>query len=299
MAVSHVAIITDSAASLPSEFERGFQVTTIPVHLTIGNATILDGPGDATTRVIDAMIAGATIATTPATPEEILEFYKRAAKAGATAIVSIHVSSAYSSMLANAREAADRSPIPVTLVDAGTTAMAQGLIVLGAAALALAGRTADECAGGALAVARSCRFLFTVENLDHLRTGGRVASMIRAVGNLLNIRPVVSILDGETTVVDRVHGDARAREVIRSSLQLYASTLANPVACVGVTRGSAADKGLALTIRGPVIETPVGGSLAAHTGPDTCGVAVVDMPPEFSRVLGAMGRTDDGAAGPT
>lgn len=290
MGASTVAVVTDSAASLTTELIDEFGITQIPVHLWIGDESFLDVDKASDARVNEALSSRGLVTTVAATPAEIATVYRDVARAGAESIVSIHVSSEYSVMLRNAREAATRSPIPVTFVDAGTTAMGQSLIVLGAAALAEAGRTADEVAGGALAIARSCRFLFTVESMEYLRRGGRVSAMVGAVGYLFNIRPVISIHDGETTVVDRVHKVERAREVIRASMELYASTLAHPAACIGVAAGCAADKGLTFSIRGPVLEVAVGGSLAAHTGPGTCGVAIADMPPEFGTALRARRR---------
>jgi len=293
MGASTVAVVTDSAVSLTTELIDEFAIAQIPVHLGIGRESFLDVDKASDARVNEALNARALVTTAAASPAEIATVYRTVARAGAESIVSIHVSSEYSAMLQNAREAATRSPIPVTFVDAGTTAMGQSLIVLGAAALAEAGRTADEVAGGALAIARSCRFLFTVESMEHLRRGGRVSAMVGAVGYLFNIRPVISIHDGDTTVVDRVHKVERAREVIRSSMELYASTLAHPAACIGVPAGSAADKGPTFSIRGPILEVAVGGSLAAHTGPGTCGVAVADMPPEFEAALRAHGLGHD------
>ncbi len=293
MGASTVAVATDSAASLSTELIAEFGIAMIPVHLRIGRESFLDIDKASDARVNATLDARGAVTTVAASPAEIAAVYRNVARSGAESIVSIHVSSEYSTMLQNAREAATRSPIPVTFVDAGTTAMGQSLIVLAAAALAGAGRAADEVAGGALAVARSCRFLFTVESMDHLRRGGRVSAMVRAVGYLFNIRPVVSIYDGDTTVVDRVHKVERARDVIRSSMELYASTLAHPAACIGVPPGSAVDNGLTLSIRGPVLEVAVGGSLAAHTGPGTCGVAVADMPPEFAKALSAFNAEDD------
>lgn len=288
MGASIVAVVTDSAASLTVELVEAFGITDIPVHLRLGSESWLDADKASDRRVNEALDSRAVVGTAAASPAEIAAVYRSVARAGAESIVSIHVSSEYSSMLENARVAAVRSPIPVTFVDSGTTAMGQGLVVLGAAALAREGRTADEVAGGALAIAKSCRFLFTVESLDYLRRGGRVSAMVHAVGYLFNIRPVISIHDGATAVVDRVHKVEKARDVMRSSMELYASTLAHPAACVGVAAGTAADKGLTLSIRGPVLEVTVGGSLAAHTGPGTCGVAVADMPPGFAEALDSL-----------
>ena len=286
MAVVRVAIVTDSAASLPTEFDEAYGITTIPNHLRIGDESLFDDRGASDARVASALESGLAVTTTPPTPEEIGAAYRAAASAGAEAIVSIHVSSAYSTVLDNARVAASRSPVHVTLVDSGSTGMAQGLVVLAAAAIAAEGRTSDEVAGGALIVAKSCRFLFTVEGFDYLRRGGRVSAMVRAFGNLLHVHPIISIHDGETTVVDRARSDDRAHHVIRSSMELYASTLAHPAACMGVLIGTDPQKAPPLNIGGPVIAVAVGGSLAAHTGPGTCGVAVADMPPEFRRVHG-------------
>ena len=276
-----IAVVTDSASSLPSAVSDALGVTIVPVHVRVGADTYVE-TADLTTGVVaSAQQSGADVSTVEPSVDEFAETYRAAARAGAEAVVSIHVSSAFSRTLDNARLAADRSKIPVTLVESGTIAMGEALVVLAAAAVAADGKTTDEVAGAALATARSCRFLFTVEGLDHLRRGGRISATLRAVGNLLDIRPVMSIHDGETSIVERVRHVEGARSLIQSSMELYATTLARPAACVGHVPSPGAD--IAISIDGVTIDTTVNPSLMAHTGPGTCGVAVADMPAEFAK----------------
>jgi DegV family protein with EDD domain len=278
-----VVVVTDSAGSLPATVAQSLGIVTIPAHVHVDDDSQLEGVGIDGEQVIAALRDGADVTTVAPSVDEIAKVYRGVARSGAAAIVSIHVSSAFSETLARAAEAADRSSIPVTLVDSGTIAMGQSLVAIGAAAVAAEDRTSDEVAGAALAVARSCRFLFTVESLDHLRRGGRISATLRAVGTLLGIRPVMSIHDGETTVVERARNVDGARETIESSMQLYASTLVRPAACIGHSPSEAQPS--PPTFKGTVFETTVGASLAAHTGPGTCGIAVAEMPPEFARRL--------------
>ncbi len=290
--VTRVVVVTDSAASLPPSVARSLGVVTIPVHIHLDKDSFLEDVNVDAEKVARAQILGAELSTVAPSPDEIAKVYRAVARDGATAIVSIHVSSAFSQTMANATVAAKRSKVPVTLVDSGTIAMGQALVALGAAAVAADGRPAEEVAGSALAIARSCRFLFTVETLEYLRRGGRVSAMVRAFGTLLKIRPVVSIQDAQSTIVDRVVGYDKAQNVIQSSLELYATTLAHPVALMGMPAGSTPDPSKVPSIRGPVLKTVVGGSLMTHTGPGTCGLAVADMPPEFGRLSDTLAVAD-------
>jgi len=282
MADPRVVVVTDSAGSLPPDMERKLGIVTIPVHVQVDEDSRLEGAEITGGEVVAALHDGAEVSTVAPSSDEIAKVYRSVARDGASAIVSVHVSSAFSDTLVHATEAADRSKIPVTLVDSGTIAMGQSLVAMGSAAVAAAGRSAEEVAGSALAVARSCQFLFTVETLEYLRRGGRISATLAAVGALLGIRPVMSIQNGETTVVERARSLDGARSVIGSSMELYASTLARPAACVGHSPGE--DPDVAINIKGAVVETLVGASLAAHTGPGTCGIAVADMPPEFAGI---------------
>ena len=106
MGASTVAVVTDSAVSLTTELIDEFAIAQIPVHLGIGRESFLDVDKASDARMNEALNARALVATTAASPAEIATVYRTVARSGAESIVSIHVSSEYSAMLQNAREAA-------------------------------------------------------------------------------------------------------------------------------------------------------------------------------------------------
>jgi DegV family protein with EDD domain len=280
MCNARVAVVSDSAASIPYNLQSRLGVVVVPVHVSIDGRAYVEGVNVSSPRVIDALMAGASVSTSEPTPEEFVATYDALARRGAEHVVSVHVASALSKTYESAVTAATSSPIPVTVIDTGTIAMAEGFAALAAAGVAAYDGEAPEVAEAARTVAQTARFAFTVETLDYLRRGGRVSGVVAAIGSVLNIRPVMEIRDGETLIVDRLRGTDRAREAIRSSMEAHAATLRHPVAAVALVGGNAVEAGLGITARVQLEASP-GASLTAHTGPGTYAVAVADMPSEY------------------
>ena len=275
-----IAVVTDSAASIPYDLQAKLAVTVVPVHVTIRGELFTEGVNISSPRVIGALLAGSTVTTSEPTPDEFLATYASLAEQGVRHIVSVHVASALSKTYASAVEAATKSPIPVTVVDTRTLAMAAGFAALGAAAIAKYDGSADAVTSAARRIAATSRLTFTVDTLEYLRRGGRVSATVAAFGTMLNIRPVMEIRNGETNILDRVRKTARAREEVRELMGAYADSLTRPVAAIALVGASAIEAGLGVTGSAQIEASP-GASLTAHTGPGMYAVAIADMPAEY------------------
>ena len=278
-----VAIVTDTTAYLPSSVvaERGLRV--VPLHVVIAGREFSEGVDVTTGEVAAALRAFRPVSTSRPAPTAFLQAYEDAAAAGASAIVSIHISADMSSTVESARLAAQQAPIPVTVVDSRSLGMAMGYAVLAAADAAAAGEDAESIAALALSRCKASTVVFYVDTLEHLRRGGRIGAASAFLGSALAIKPILSLRDGHISALEKVRTSARALSRLEE-LAVEAALKAD--GCDGVdiavqhldslTRAESLAERLreraasAHEVR--VVE--LGAVVGAHVGPGTIAVAV-------------------------
>ncbi|MFI0409777.1 DegV family protein [Actinomadura sp. 3N508] len=200
---SAVAVVTDSTAHLPPGFAEQHALTVVPLQIAVGGATRDDiSTGEAAHAL--------NITTSRPSPVRFADAYRAAADAGASEIVSVHLSAAMSGTVEAARLAADDAPVPVRVVDSGTIGMGLGFAVLSAAATARSGGTGEQTADAALRRARLTRTLLYVDTLEHLRRGGRIGAAATLLGSALMVKPLLDIADGRIEPLEKVRTATRA-----------------------------------------------------------------------------------------
>lgn len=152
----------------------------------------------------------ASATTSRPSPARFASCYADLAAAGATAIVSIHLSGELSGTIESARSAALDAAVPVEVIDSRSIAMGLGFPVLDAARAALAGASPGEVAAAARRGMRSTRTFFYVDTLDYLRRGGRIGAAASLVGSALMIKPLLHLVDGRISLLEKVRTAARA-----------------------------------------------------------------------------------------
>jgi DegV family protein with EDD domain len=283
----HVVVVTDSAASLPEALIKRWGIVVVPLEVIIDGVVSREPSDRNTDRVLDALEAGQKVSTSQPTTGAFEEAYRAAAEAGADRIVSVHISSGLSGTVNGARLAAASSPVPVTVVDSQSIGMGAGWAALAAAAKAKADLSEVEVAAEAVRVAASSSMLLTVDSLEYLRRGGRVPATMAALGDALNIRPVLGVVDGDVVILERVRTTPRARAAVVARAEAAIAELPNPgVAIMGLRAQAYADDVAAvLEADHPqlamVIRTPVTSVLAVHGGPGSFAAAIADLPTEL------------------
>lgn len=285
MAERTVAVITDSVCGLDSALAATFGVYLIPVRVTTPDGTFLDGAGFGPDDAIAAIMANKSVETAPPQVAAISKAFAECANAGATAIVCVHVSTQLSATVQAAQQAAASSSIPVTVIDTGTTGMAQGYAALAAGAVSLVGGSAEEVAAAARATAASSQVYFTVDTLDFLRRSGRISGTVAALGSLFKVRPIMGIKGGNVESIDRARGTQSARALVRKLAEDCAEATASPAGAVGLVGADSVPPELMLTMAGPVTESDPPTSLAIHAGPGMYYAAVAQMPQAYFDVL--------------
>jgi DegV family protein with EDD domain len=207
-----VALVTDSTASLSAEILEARDISVVPLQVVIGAKSYDEGlNGEATPAMIAAALREWTpVSTSRPTPAVFLETYERLAEAGATQVLSIHLSGEVSGTYESAQVAARESSIPVLTVDTKQLDMATGFAVITAADVLDDGGSAEEAAGAALARADATTALFYVDTLEYLRRGGRIGAAAALLGSALAVKPLLRVDEGRIGTLEKVRTSARA-----------------------------------------------------------------------------------------
>jgi DegV family protein with EDD domain len=284
--VSRIVLVTDSTATLPPKVvaERG--IVVVPLQVVIG-ADVLDEGSDGATpeMVAEALREFRPVSTSRPSPSVMLEVYERAAREGATAVVSVHLSGEMSGTFESAQLAAREASIPVTPVDTRQVGIATGYAVLAAADVLDGGGSAQEAAQAARSRAAASSSLFYVDTLEYLRRGGRIGAAAALFGGALSVKPLLTITDGVVATREKVRTAARALSRLEE-LAVLAADGRQVDACVAHL--ASADRAGQLTETLTERLSPnlsgrevwcgeLGAVLGAHVGPGMLAVCVAPL----------------------
>ena len=278
-----VAIITDSVACLPPELAEKYAIEVVPIELHFGDTVYLDGVDISPTEFYTLFRQAKKLPVTAAAlPGSFLEAYHKASQR-ATSILCISLSAKLSGMFNSAQLAVERldGALPNTTIrvlDCGTAAAAQGLVVLAAARAAASGENLTEVVETARIVMQRVRLFAMLDTLYYLVKGGRAPRVAALATSLLKIKPILTIINGEAHLVTNPRTTAGAMKRI---LKLMGQEIAEGQPLhVAVMHADAVDEAMVLKEQISsqfdctelfITEfTPV---MGAHTGPGVIGVA--------------------------
>jgi DegV family protein with EDD domain len=271
-----VAVVTDSTCYLPAELAG--PVTVVPVQVVIGGASYDEGVDVTPAQVAAALREFHVVTTSRPSPERFAKAYADAAAAGATAVVSVHLSADLSGTYESAVLAARRAELPVQVVDSRNVAMGLGFAVLAAAARAAEGADADRVAAEAVRRAHGAATLFYVDTLEFLRRGGRIGTAQAILGQALAVKPILAVVDGRVSPLEKVRTQSRA---LARLAELAIDRAGTGPADVAVHHLDAAERasGLAERLvaalpRARLVTSEVGAVVGAHVGPGMVAVVV-------------------------
>ncbi|HVV09901.1 DegV family protein [Amycolatopsis sp.] len=206
---THVAVVTDSTASLPDQLVRQWGIKVIQLQLQVADRIDDESRFDRG-QLVDSLEAGLPVATSPPDPGAFFWTYQDAASAGASAVVSVHISGRMSATVHAARQAAEQVRIPVYVLDSATVGMSLGFAVLSAARAAAAGAQVNRVVEAAERRFTSSSELLFVDTLEYLRRGGRIGAASALLGTALSIKPLLTVKRGEVAPLTRIPGARRA-----------------------------------------------------------------------------------------
>lgn len=282
MATRPCSLVVDSGAVLADAPERGLRV--IPLRIAFGEEVLRDGI-DITPEEFYARLGRGDLPTTSTpSPGEYLEAF-RTAEAESIVCLTIppHLSAMHQSARLAARLLAEQGDTRrVEVVDTGQAAAGFGLVARAAAELCAEGASIEEVLDR---VARACaevRMYGSLRTLGFLARSGRVPSLVAGLGDLLGVRPIFELRQGEARRRGLVRGD---RRVIRAMQRLAAEDLPTEVP-MWIAVFHSGDPEAAAELRDGLHQTlTVGRSetfaltpvMGAYTGPGMTGFAAMSL----------------------
>jgi DegV family protein with EDD domain len=276
-----VRVVTDSTAYLPTDLAEASSLHVVPLTVTVSGRDGREGIDVSPADVAAALAERRMIVTTsrPA-PAEFSQAYQNLLDAGASGVVSVHLSARLSGTYESARMAAADFGDRVAVVDAATAGMGVGFVAIAAHQAASRGGVVAAVRDAALVAAARTHTLFYVDTLEFLRRGGRISAASALLGTALSVKPILHVLGGEVVLREKVRTAGRA---LARLVELAAEEAGESDVDIAVQHLGAADRATALhdtlleRLQGRVRQaylSEVGAVIAAHTGPGVIGVAV-------------------------
>jgi DegV family protein with EDD domain len=276
-----VRVVTDSTAYLPDAVAAAAGLRVVPLTVTVSGRDGREGLEVSSADVARALRERRVAVTTsrPA-PTEFATAYRELLEAGATGIVSVHLSARLSGTFESAELAAEQFGGQVAVVDCGSAGMGVGFVALAASAAAEAGADLAGVRTAAEVAAKHLSTLFYVDTLEFLRRGGRIGAASALLGTALAVKPILHVVDGEVVLLEKVRTSARALARLGD---LVVEEAGDSDVDIAVQHLDAPDRAqalydLLLTRLGSRVRrsyvSEVGAVIAAHTGPGVIGVCL-------------------------
>ena len=204
--MSRVYIVTDSTADLTEEEVKQFEISIVPMNISIDDENYIDGVTITKDEFKQKMIASSELPKT-AQPSigRFVEVYDELGKNG-DSVISIQMMRSISGTVDAARQAADITETNVTVVDSDFTSRSMGMIVKEAAKAAQEGKSVEEILEIVEDAKKRTTLYLTVVNLDNLIKGGRISQLMGMFSNLLNIKLFLQVIHGKIEIIQKGRG---------------------------------------------------------------------------------------------
>jgi DegV family protein with EDD domain len=268
------AIVTDSTTSLPEGIQDRPEVRVVPLSFSFGPEETYTDKVDLANAEFYEKLRESPVFPTTSQPSAgaFVEAYESLSAYDDVLVLTL--SRKLSGTYDSAVTAAGMVDRPVEVVDMKTAEMGSGLILLEALRAIDEGGSFEEVRQAVDLAVRHCTILFAVGTLEYLQKSGRIGRAQRLLGTALDIRPVLSVENGEVVPYKRTRGRKRQMAAILEE--------AKPAAEAGRTLAYGhvdapeplAELRESLRVEGRFV-AEIGGVVGSHVGPGAYGVAYI------------------------
>jgi fatty acid kinase fatty acid binding subunit len=265
------AIVTDSTTSLPKGVRERPNVRVVPLSFSFGPKQTFTDKIDLTEADFYEKLEKSSVFPTTSQPPigAFVEAYEALPAYDDVLVLTLSrkLSGTYDSAVSAARMV-DQS---VEVVDTKSVEIGSGLILLEALHVVDGGGSFEEVKRAVEAAIRHCRVLFAVGTLEYLEKSGRIGRAQRLLGTALDIRPVLSVEDGEVVPHKRARGRRRQMAAILKEAK-PAAEAGRPLAYGHVNAPEPLAE-LRQALGKGSFAAEIGGVVGSHVGPGAYGVA--------------------------
>lgn len=213
----NVRIVIDSTADISAQVRE--RCAVVPMSIFFGDTEYIDGVTITHREFYEKLVESDVVPTTSqASPDVFAQVYQKAVDAGEQVVV-LTVASTLSGTFQSATIAAMDYPGDVFVVDSKTVAIGTGILAEYALELVDKGFCAAEIAHKLSIKRDDVCIIAMLDTLEYLKRGGRISKTVAFAGELLSIKPVVTIRDGEIVVLGKARGSRQANNLLVKEIQ--------------------------------------------------------------------------------
>jgi DegV family protein with EDD domain len=276
-----VRIVTDSTSDMSPQLARELGVTVVPLSVIFGEESFKEGVEIGHDLFYDKLMRGKVLPTTSApSVGDFLSAYEPLLT-GDDEIVSIHLSSKLSATYNNACQAVaslGKRKGRVHVIDSQLVSLGMSFVVAAAARAAAEGAGVDDIKKLAAGMIPRVRILVLLDTLEYVRRGGRIGRARAFLGNMLRVKPILYIRDGEVHPGERVRTKAQAHERLFQIVTSY-ERVAEVAVAYSTNAAEANDMAQRLREALPGMSigvTRLGPVIGVHGGPGVIGIGVLE-----------------------
>ncbi|MCI8648791.1 MAG: DegV family protein [Anaerotruncus sp.] len=281
-----ILLMTDTASDIPDADLTAGKIAMLPIPIAIEGKDYLERVDFTIPEFYERLAAAKEIPTTShILSTTYLRAYEDAMEQGYTHIINTTITSRGSNMFEAAvlakrqfREAHPDSVLEITVLDSGTYTVGYGYPIIEASKMVQAGKTASEIISYLDDYYSTAEIYFAAYSLEYVKKSGRVPAAAAFVGDVLGLRPIISIIDGKTTTVEKVRGDKNiVPHIVDHALARTTDKKAPVVVVYGAVEQYRDEMAKEVAKRfghQPKLRAQVGAAIAINAGPKIVGVIV-------------------------
>lgn len=276
-----IKIVTDSTSNMPEKFQKEYDIRMVSLNVTMEDKSYREMDTDNKEFYKEMALVKEVPKSSQPSLDEMKNVFEEICEEG-NDIVAIFISSEMSGTYSSAHIVKDMvlEKYPerkITIIDSRTNCMQMGYEAIEAAKAANAGKSMEEVVDAALYVRDNSRFIFAPETLSYLKKGGRIGGAAALFGSILQIKPILTVEDGVTTVLDKVRTKKKAVKAMVD--KVLEDNAKKGIKGVTVHHINCEDEGKALAetlekeLNMPVYVEKIKPVIGLHVGPGSIGVA--------------------------
>lgn len=277
--MNKVKIITDSCSDLPKEIVGNYDIEFLNIKVTINNKIYYDRddlqPQDFYKLIKESNEVPKTSRITPGQFKEVYQKYLD----DYDHLLVIAFSSKLSGILESAVIAKrEIDSDKITIIDTKAASVGQGLLVYQAAKMLETENDFEKIVLNLIETASKLEHIFAVGDLEMLKRGGRISKTKAVMANVLNIKPILHIIDGEILPYDKIRGKKRMISYLLNQIEKKADQPQSQTIAITYS----ANEKSALKLKDEIESrfkpqglfiSEIGAAVGSHAGPGTLAVS--------------------------
>ncbi len=272
-------IMVDSVSDIPREMVEELNIIMMPLSVNFGEESYRDFYEITSKEFYEKLkTSSVTPTTSQVTPGEFINRFEQEIGEG-NEIIALLMSSKLSGTYGAAVTAKNHlESDQITVVDTENVTMATGLIAIEAAKMVKAGRSKTEVLDAVTHMKDKIETRLIFDTLEYLKRGGRLSGSQAMIGNLLNVKPIIAIEEGELQIIEKVRGRKRVIKSVISWLKEHDLSEKTLVIYDGEDEEYVAEMFAAIEKEiafKEVIFSKVGAVVGTHGGPGCMGISFI------------------------